>query len=90
MIECPYCGHRNAFSVSTICHNCRKDMAEYVESDNSIEAKDGRHGGTSDLRRIADAVERNARATELIFLFLLISAILGLACGLLAFLLIGL
>ena len=50
----------------------------------SVFSHDGNRERDSDLGRIAEAIERNATATERIFLLLLILTLIGLFAGLIA------
>lgn len=71
-ITCPHCGNWNYFPRGSICGKCGKDMMksldeqEQVAGEEKMAMRESPNRAT-DLSRIADAVERNATATERIF-----------------------
>ena len=77
---CPYCGFANHYARGT-CIECSG------KSDGEVDPMKWRarsDAAVPELSRIADAVERNAKATEGILWFLIISAVIGLVIAIVA------
>ena len=80
VMRCPHCGRGNFLPFAMVCRHCGKDMAEppVTESNGTSAPVADRHTKNTELSRIAKAVERNARATEGIFMLVLIMTVLTL------------